>query len=279
MRKAILKEPLLHFLAIGVFLFILYPFLNNNSERTEDYTILLNDSDIDRLVTTYQQARGSRPSAATLKALVEEEIQTEVLYREALRLELDHNDELIRRRLKQKYEFLIRDLNKERQPTEEELRSFYVANQAQYAKQKVLSFRQFYFSPDKRENALADARKALGGPKDQIRGDAFHLPTTFSNKAKEAIRQLFGEAFAERLFQSEEPGWLDPISSGYGQHLVQVLSIDQSKSPSFELVKGRVESDWKAAQLEAFNAELFKNLEAQYEIEFDLRNWANKGIE
>jgi len=87
--------------------------------------IQMDNSDIERLKKAYQQNWSTAPDSASLAKLVEEEVKAEVFYREALRMQLDHNDEIIRRRLKQKYEFLVKDLADSQQPTLEELKRFY----------------------------------------------------------------------------------------------------------------------------------------------------------
>ena len=106
----LIREPLVHFLLIGGGLFILYSFLHPEENRLDNNTILIVDSDVDRLIKAYQQNWNTRPDSSTLQKLLEEEIKSEIFYREALRMQLDHNDEIIRRRLKQKYEFLVKDL-------------------------------------------------------------------------------------------------------------------------------------------------------------------------
>ena len=149
--KKLWKEPLLHFLLIGGGLFFLYNWLNPSAEQIENNVIKIDNSDIERLAKAYQQNWGTLPDSATVKNLLEEEVKSEVFYREALRMQLDHNDEIIRRRLKQKYEFLVKDLADNQTPSEEELRQFYEENPDFYKAPAKLSFSQIYFSPDKRK--------------------------------------------------------------------------------------------------------------------------------
>ena len=122
--KKIIEEPLVHFLLLGGLIFVLYGFLNKNSENPAGNTIIIQDSDVLRLTKAYQQSWNKTPDAATLKDLIDNEVESEMLYREALRLNLDHNDEIIRRRLKQKYEFLVKDLSISSPPTDAELKQF-----------------------------------------------------------------------------------------------------------------------------------------------------------
>lgn len=279
----ILKEPLTHFVLLGTLLFLVYGFLNRNTERPEDYSIYIKDSDIDRLAKAYQKNWGSFPDTATLRNLLKEELQSEIFYREALRMQLDHNDEIIRRRLKQKYEFLIKDLNDQQLPSEEELKEFYKNHPDLYQSRKKIAFNQYYFSPDKRSNPLTDAKKALSDFQNKktkaIASDPFHLQEYYADRDQEAIRQLFGQDFARGLFQLERIGWAGPIASGYGQHIVEVKSIETAAPLPLEQIKEQVIEDWKQYQLQLFNEQLFQNLEGQYEVIYDLDQWKNQGIE
>ena len=277
--EKLIKEPLVHFLVLGGFLFLLYSFLNPQSENTEDYTILFNDSDLNRLVSAYQKNWGYAPDSSTLENLIQEEIRSEIFYREALRMQLDHNDEIIRRRLRQKYAFLIKDISAEQEATEEELQIFYQQNAAKYRTQKLLSFNQYYFSPDKRKkpsSVIEGFLKQLKtNPQSTIKDDPSHLPRTLKAKDLSDIRPLFGQDFALRIFQETDTGWLGPIASGYGQHLVEITAIDTVQQVPFEEIKDQVISDWKDAKLEEFNTKLYQNLQSQYQVKYSLENWKN----
>lgn len=56
-------------------------------------------------------------------ALVEQRIQQEILYREALALGLDKDDAIVKRRMAQKMRFLAQDMAAAREPTTDELRA------------------------------------------------------------------------------------------------------------------------------------------------------------
>lgn len=275
--KKILHEPLVHFLVLGGLLFLLYGFLNRNEENTDDLNIHIQQSDIERLISTYQQSWNGAPDSATLQKLIQEEIKSEIFYREALRMNLDHNDEIIRRRLKQKYEFLVKDLSDSRIATEVELQAFYNSNPDLYKQPKKISFFQVYFSPDKRTNPKLDAEKSLESLKDIVPdkenlkgfGDSFHLQQYFSSRDYESVWQLLGKELADRLFQIEKNGWTEPLKSGYGQHLIFINNIETETLFPFEQVKDKVMEDWKQEQLIDFNTRLYENLKAQYEIEIE----------
>ena len=271
----LLREPLIHFLLLGGLLFALYSFLNKDEVDPADYTIHITQSDVDRLVKAYQKNWNSLPDSATLAAIIDDEIKTELLYREALRMNLDHNDEIIRRRLKQKYEFLVKDLVSLDQVTEEELQSFYKEHTHLYQRPSAISFHQIYFSPDQRRNPQQDAQTLFAQVHNQKasasfeqNGDNFHLPNHFVRKDKESVRQAFGKQFADALFQINQQGWVSPIPSGYGYHLVNIDTIVPPQALSFDQVKERIEQDWQQQQQVLYNERLFENLRSQYKIEY-----------
>ena len=275
------REPLFHFLLIGGGLFFLYSFLNPSAEQLENNVIRIEESDVQRLIKAYQQNWSAPPDSATLKKLLAEEIKAEVFYREALRMQLDHNDEIIRRRLKQKYEFLVKDLADSQQPKEEELQAFYQKNSDLYQEPTKLSFSQIYFSPDKRKTPLEDAQNLLkqvsneAAEKVEIKksGDSFHLQNYFAERDFNDVRQLFGQDFAKAIFEQQQTGWTTPIRSGYGIHLVNITAIQKESIKPFVEVKEKVIADWKISQQQLYNERLYKNLLQQYKVEYDLEKW------
>jgi len=279
--QKLLREPLTHFLLIGAGLFFLYSFLNPIEEQIDNNVIRIEESDVQRLMKAYEQNWNALPDSATLKSLLKEEIKAEVFYREALRMQLDHNDEIIRRRLKQKYEFLVKDLADSQQPNDAELTTFYNENPALYKEATKLSFSQIYFSPDKRENPRGDALTLLNRliqqkeKADNLKGlgDAFHLQQYFAERDYNDVRQLFGQDFAKAIFTLDKEGWVDPIVSGYGIHLVNITAIQDESIKPFDEVKNKVIGDWKIAKQQLYNEQLYENLLKKYEVEYDLEKW------
>jgi hypothetical protein len=57
--------------------------------------ILVTEHDIDRLSEMYARTWQSSPDNTTLPGILEEYINSEILYKESLKLGLDHNDDFI----------------------------------------------------------------------------------------------------------------------------------------------------------------------------------------
>lgn len=275
--QKIIKEPLVQFLLIGGALFFLYSFLNPSTEGVDNNLISIDDSDVKRLIKSYEKTWNAPPDSTTLSNLVSEEIKSEVFYREAIRMQLDHNDEIIRRRLKQKYEFLVKDLANNLQPSEADLSDYYEEHTDQYLEPVKLSFSQIYFSPDKRKNPFEDAQRILiqiiKSNKTNVdvksHGDPFHLQSHFDSRDHSDVRQVFGKEFADAIFKQKIEGWTGPIRSGYGIHLVNLTTIKDQVNLSYADIKERVIADWKTDQQQSYNEQLYENLLRGYEVEYD----------
>ncbi len=180
--KHFLREPLFHFLLIGAMLFGVYPYAERGHGGVEQSKqIQLSLDDLSQLVLLFQSQWRRDPTPEELRQLVEEKVQSEVLYREALAMGLDKNDKIVKRRMAQKMQFLAEDVAAAREPTTEELETWYEKNRDKFALPPRVSFRHLYFSPDRRgTRARDDAANALtklaGQPEDSKLADEARRP-------------------------------------------------------------------------------------------------------
>ena len=112
-----LRDPLLHFLLIGIALFGGYRWLNPPPDRADlaDQIVLTSD-DLRQIAIAWMAQGRSRPTPEQVVTLVEGKVREEVLYREALALGLDKDDTIVKRRLAQKMDFLAEDASSLREP-------------------------------------------------------------------------------------------------------------------------------------------------------------------
>jgi len=104
----ILREPLVHFIAIGALLFGLYGTVRDRHQSVSD-TISVSATQISLFQEQWRQQQGRSPTPAELQWLVDQYIREEVLSREAKALGLDRDDTIVRR-LVQKMDFLVADV-------------------------------------------------------------------------------------------------------------------------------------------------------------------------
>jgi hypothetical protein len=107
--QRLLKEPLVHFLAAGALLFALYELVAQRDVRRgvdPRSTIVITSEQQERLRNAFRRIWLRLPTQDELAGLIDDHVRQEVLYREALRLGLDRDDAVVRRRLGQKMAFL-----------------------------------------------------------------------------------------------------------------------------------------------------------------------------
>src|SRR5262252_7362068 len=100
--KRILREPLLHFLLLGALLFALDAWLHPQDVRVQSHRIVLTQDDLRQLAVQWLAQGRALPTPKELQSLVDQRVSEEILFREALNLGLDKDDEIIKRRLAQK---------------------------------------------------------------------------------------------------------------------------------------------------------------------------------
>ncbi len=269
------REPLVHFLVLGLCFFAVYALVNDESASETDTSIVVAQSDIDWLEQNFVRQWNRPPSATELEHLIDAHVREEVLYREALSIGLDENDTIVRRRLAQKLEFLAEDLAARIEPTDAELEAYFVEHRTQYELPLRLSFTHVYFNSDRRENARADAEYVLAEleadaePPSRApeRGDRFMLQHDYPNRSSRDVEQTFGRGFAEALFQlGAEVAWQGPIASSYGYHLVRVTNRAESLLPELTAVTERVRQDFEAGRRERANEAYYESLLARYDV-------------
>jgi hypothetical protein len=268
--KKLYKEPLFHFLVVGVMIFVLFSVVNKEESDVSENRIVITTAEIERLSDNWSKRWNRPPTETELRGLVDSYIKEEVYYREALALGLDQNDTILRRRLMQKMEFLSNDLAELNAPDESALNKYFLDNQDKYKLPAQASFTHVYFSLDKRgAKAVEDAKSvlselnALRAPE---RGDSFMLQYDFTQETPFEVERLFGRVFAEELFELETNTWLGPVESGYGLHLVRISEKIDARMPELASVVDKVRTDWMFEHRQKMNKEIYERLKERYEI-------------
>lgn len=272
--KSAFREPLVHFLAIGILLFVVFGLVNDDQSARGD-RIEITRADLDQFVAIFSKQWQRQPSPQELQGLIDARIREEVLYREALAMGLDKDDTIVRRRLAQKVEFLMGDASGVAEPDDATLRQYYEQNAERYREPPRLSFSHVYFSTDRRgEQAKADAEALLerlraASPRvTQVpdEGDSFMLPFVYIDKRTDEIARDFGNAFPAQLAELEPKRWHGPIASPFGIHLVYVGSREEASVPPLEAVRSRVVNDWLVEQRRVADERIYERLRSRYDI-------------
>lgn len=268
-----LREPLLHFLLIGGLLFFLYG-LVNDGESGPPREIVVSEARVEALAENFARAWLRPPTAEELKGLIDDYVVEEVYYREGVAMGLDRDDTVIRRRLRQKMEFISADVAAAAAPGEAQLQEFLDRHAQRFVEPSRLTFRQVLFSVERRGDAARrDAERLLAelqagrGPTDPTAGgDPTMLPPEMASVSPQEVANTFGNDFASQLDEAAIGQWTGPLQSGYGLHLVRVDRRDAGETPTLAEIRPLVVREWEAEQRNRANAEFLAGLLARYQI-------------
>jgi peptidyl-prolyl cis-trans isomerase C len=266
---------MLHFILIGAAIYLLYGVFAEPAMEETDKNIVVSAGEIEWMQSSWQQRWNRPPTAKELDGLIQEYIKETVLYRQALTMGLNQHDQIIRRRLAQKLEFLAKDLVRLTPPTEQELQAYFDKHRQRYAQPLSYTFIQVFFNPDKRGDAthddaeavkttLIEQGNAINDP--GALGDQLMLKNFYSQKDQNEIQKQFGSDFAKTLSTLSPRQWHGPILSGFGVHLVYLSSVSEPPAPTFAQTHERVMQDWKFDKSEELNQQFYSSLREQYTI-------------
>lgn len=261
MIRKLLRDPLAHFLIAGAVIWGVLA-LAGDPVDPEQRKITLSREQQAGLALAFERTMGRPPSDAELDARIAQWEREEVLYREALRLGLDEGDPVVKRRLATKMDELAGAQAELAQPSDAELRDYYRDHGGDYELGGMLDFEQAYFPT---EDA---ARSAMG--QDRPRGDAISLPRNVARMRSADIERIFGIDFAEAMMRlGVSPEWQGPVPSGYGWHLVRISRREEGSIPPLELVRDKVERDWRSNTIQARREKAYQLLRDAYTIEVE----------
>ncbi len=267
--RRLLREPLLHFIVIGGLLFFVYSAVNEPVPELNDKLIAIGPERIERVRNAYRAVWKKPPTAKELEKLVENEIRDEVYYRDALALGLDKGDTVVRKRLRQKLEFLS-DTIYLQTPSDKQLEAFYQTHKSNYQRDPRLAFEQVYLGENPPSETVEQGLKLLLEDTLATSLDMSVqtlLPAQLRLSRPLAINNIFGPGFFEQLAKLAPGTWGGPITSAYGTHLVRTLDGEPARTPAMKDIRETVLKDWQSIQLaEARKQDYARRLSA-YDIE------------
>lgn len=269
------REPFFQFLLPGLLIWCGVEYWRG---RENQYVIHVGPAERQRIAGAYAQQFGQTPTPEQLQSLLDRYVREEIYLREGLALGLDKDDEIVRRRIVQKYEFLQTDLAVAEAPNDEILRRWFEHNKERYLTPVRVAFGHVYFSPDRDGEQAAKVRagealknlRAANDLRAPRLGDAFPGPAELGALSKTEASRLFGESeLSEKLFDLPEGQWSGPYRSGYGWHLVRITGRLPAEFSPLENVRERVLSDYTDEQRRLSNTREFEKLRTKYTIHYD----------
>jgi hypothetical protein len=278
----LIREPLVHFLVLGASLFLLYASVGDSSPDTAG-RIVVDEAEVRRLAEQFRRTWMRPPTRQELEGLAEDFVREEVLYREALALGLDRDDLVIRRRMRQKMEFLNTDLVEQRTPGEAELQAYLEANPDRFRQPARFGFQQIYLSREQGEDRAAHQAGVLLAllhrqPETawQDLGDPTLLPGALTDASIREIAATYGDALAARIAATPAGGWSGPYASEYGLHLVRVTDRMPANLPALQEIRLQVEREWASERRQQANEQFYQALRKRYSVEIRLPDAADR---
>jgi hypothetical protein len=274
--KRILREPLVHFLLLGALLFLWSAWQGGGGAGSN--RIVVTPGVVEHLATGFSRTWQRAPNEIELKGLIDEHVKEEIAVREALAMGLDRDDVIIKRRLRQKLEFLLVDDAAAAPPTDAELKAWLERHPEAFRVEPQASFRQVLLRADRRGAAArseADqllARLRAGGPEvaTQNLGDASMLPPETPLQPLREVANTFGQDFADALTKIAPGQWSGPVESSFGLHLVLVRESSKGAAAELSPVRPLVESEVLAERRKAELQALYERLLAKVSVSIDV---------
>ena len=272
MKSALLREPLLQFIVLGAILFGLFHLVDREKAEAPA-RIVISSARIANLADGFARTWRRPPGKEELQGLVDDYIRDEVFYREGRAAGLDRDDVIIRRRVRQKMEFLAEDMSAP-EPSEEQLAAYLKANPERFRTEDRLTFQQVFLSAARRGRAIDDDSKQVANALDRgeaavdktALGDPFLLGEEFQAVSQSEVASLFGESFAKQISVMEPGRWQGPISSSFGQHFVNIGERISGILPPLDAVRETVRREWSNARRLEAEQKLYGSLRERYEI-------------
>lgn len=261
--KPIMAEPLLHFLGAGLLIFLVLG--GSDAVNREGRAVTVTQTQINQLSESFTGTWRRPPTPEELDQLIRNFVREEIYYREALKLGLDENDTVIRRRLRAKMEALATAEAQSAQPSEADLQELLDDNPAKYAADASFSFEQIWLGTDGDADAALASIQSGTAPREL--GKPISLPEEMTEAHSFDIDRRFGKGFAAKLAAATVGQWMGPVTSGFGVHLVKVTKAEAARKPALADVRKRLETDWRLANITEREEEAYKMLLDNYDVD------------
>jgi hypothetical protein len=269
--KAIVREPLVHFVVIGAVLFAIdsrlspadpdepppsapapqsVPAPAPPSPPPPARTIVVDADARMQIAANAERRLGRAPTDVELAAETERWIDEEVLYREAVARGLNRDDPVIHQRIAARMSYVLEQAAIIPEPTDVELRAWFDQHRDQWAVPERVDFTHvFVTGSDAAAGARADELLALlsSGAAPERLGDRFSGGHRYRGRRIADLALAFGDPFVDGLAKQPIGTWVRRASR-HGLHLVRVDRLDSPQAASFEHARLDVRKQWMDAR-------------------------------
>jgi hypothetical protein len=259
-----LKEPMLHFIVVGLIVFIVDNLVNKDNVVDENQ-IVIDNRVKSELVQEFQQKKSREPSQQEIEKMLDAWLRSELLYRKGLDMGLAENDPMIRDRVIQKTVFLFRNLAGLKEPSMQQLKDWYQEKGVNYQRQPSYDFEHILIRAQK-ENAKQHVdeilRQLLAG---QDVSDYKRFYHSFVGRNRAGLSVTFGEEFVAELDELPANEW-QIVKSKKGWHVLRMKAKKQEPLPAFEQIEPLIRKDWQRQQQSDQVVKLIEELLNTYTI-------------
>ena len=263
----LLREPLVHFLALGAAIFALFAAFDDAPPPVAANRIEVTEADARRLAAEFEAIWRRRPGPEELELIIDRYVREEVYVREALALGLDRGDAAIRQRLHSKMVFLTESGAELAEPDDATLEAHLEVNAERFSSPTLFSFEQIRLADDAGEEEVAALveRLAAGGDHEEFVIPSL-LPSRFEASPPQVIDAAFGPGFIAKLENVTIGEWVGPVASPRGRHLVRMSRRTEPQRLPLAEIRDRVAQDWRSVLVERLREERFAALLARYQV-------------
>lgn len=292
----LIKDPLVHFLLVGLLIFAAFDFIPNQG-ADDVRVIVVGESQLLPLIMARNPRLDVDAASEYLKSIDQEQhaqltedfVREEVMYRQAIALGLDNNNYNARRRLIGQLEYINQALISDSlEVSEHELVAHFEANKQRYFVPQEVTFTHVYFPSDSASSDPSSATKDNDAARDRAdvelaylndidlpfhlassRGEHFLYHRNYVNKNMDEVASHFGASFAASVFAIDQPqrNWLGPFQSEYGYHLVLLTGNKKGYVPPLRDIQAKVLDDLSRIRVKEQLDRLYEEVRTTYEIQ------------
>jgi len=267
------REPLLHFLLVGLIAFGLDRWMAAPEAAPPATDVIEVGAAVQGgLRDEWRRQMGRNPDAAETANLVEDWIDREVLYRRAVELGLDRADPVLRKRLVDQMRLIVEGEVSPGPPSEADLAACLEDTPEQYRRPAAVTFEQVFVSTALRgSRAPTDAAAMLaqlrdGASAEVLPGDPFVRGSRFRDHDRTALTRVFGPVFAAAVLEAPSGEWAGPLQSVHGLHLVRISDRREERAAGVDEVRRRLVKDCASRRQRAAVRTALDELRGDYTI-------------
>lgn len=268
-----------HLFAFGLLLALAIMLVRGTPGDAEDARrVVFTEADVAQVQAKILRTWNRTPTAVELRRGFEQYIRDEILYREAIALNLDQADPTVRLAMVRKITMMGTALAEAAELKDEEIQAYFTLRKERYRIPARVNLMQVYLSKDRRGDSLqADAAQLLESIKQQEPqphelaglGDLSMLRSVYTDMSEQDLDRTFGGKFGAAVMALTPEEWSDPVESGYGLHLVKVTNRVESRIPELNEVIDRVITDIRYENRKAAEDQFYAEVAPRYQILYD----------